>query len=103
MNLFEKWKNRETKKEKNSVHKMYWHTKELKKIINYIANGDSLCVELEKDSMEGTLKIGNEEIKVYLGKIELKDVLYSEFTCNMDGNITNTFPYIIRKFVLIER
>lgn len=103
MNLFEKWKNRETKKEKNSVHKMYWHTKELKKIINYIANGDSLCVELEKGAMEGILKIGNEEIKVYLAKIELKDVLYSEFTCNIDGNITNTSPYIVRKFVLIEK
>lgn len=89
----------------NSIPKKCWHEKELKKIVDYVASGDSLYVELSKDAIEGNLKIGDEIIPVYMYGIDLKN---TSFDCEpayetADGKILFPETKIVRKFVLMER
>ena len=70
-----------------------------------MASGDSLYVELSKDAIEGTLKIGDEIIPVYMYGIDLKNI---SFDCEpayetSDGKIGFPETNIVRKFVLMER
>lgn len=70
-----------------------------------MASGDSLRVELSKNAIEGTLKIGNEIIPVYVEKIDLKNISLRFEPAYVNDNRKMGFqnPKIIRKFVLIER
>ena len=89
----------------NPIPKKCWHEKEFKKIVDYVASGDSLHVELSKDAIEGTLKIGDEIIPVYMCGIDLKNIsLDCEPVCETsDGKIRFPETKIVRKFVLMER
>lgn len=73
------------------INDRMWKSYEFKKILKFISNGNSLEVELEKDAIYGTLKIGDEEISVYVGRIE---AAYA---------IDENYPiHIKKKFTLIE-
>lgn len=89
----------------NSIPKKCWHGKEFKKIVDYVASGDSLHVELSKDAIDGTLKIGDEIIPVYMCGIDLKNIsLDCEPVCETsDGKIRFPKTKIVREFVLREK
>lgn len=68
-----------------------------------MSSGDSLYVELSKDAIEGTLKIGNEIFPVYVSRIDFENISHDLTYETSDGKISYPKIKIIRKFVLIER
>lgn len=89
----------------NPISKRCWHEKELKKILDYMANGDSLYLELSKNAIEGVLKIEDEIIPVYVSVIDLKNLAFNCEPGYVTANGKMEFPEnkIVRKFVLMER
>lgn len=87
------------------IPKKRWHENEFRKILDYMASGDSLYVELSKDAIEGTLKIRDEIIPVYMRGIDLKNI-----SCDCepayeaaDGKILFPETKIVREFLLREK
>lgn len=89
----------------NSIPKKCWHEKEFKKIVDHVASGDSLHVELTKDVIEGTLKIGDEIIPVYVFGIDLKNISldFDPAYEAADGKIRFPETKIVREFLLREK
>lgn len=70
-----------------------------------MANGDSPHVELSKDAIEGTLKIGDEIIPIYVSGIDLKNISlnFGLVYKTSDREIEYPETKIVRKFVLVEK
>lgn len=94
------------RKTENPISIKLWHEDEMKKIVNYMATGDILHVELSKDAIEGTLKIGDEIIPVYTVGIDVKDVLpdlRDDMVVSEDGSVKLKKTCLVREFTLREK
>lgn len=70
-----------------------------------MSSGDSLHVELSKDAIEGTLKIGNEIIPVYVIGIDVKNISWYCEPVYETADRKIRFPEtkIVREFLLREK